>query len=1107
MPPVKNKRNTQPSEANERGPARQRKAAMKPKKTSERRTRIRRAVTTTTAPSPPTVMKTCPGNLFVQAPSSTSTADWIARASCSRKTSLAFTSFSKSSADDLQTAVWAPLCIKMLSLENDGSCDETLHGTPQNVLYIPRALDPSRALPLLREETLTQMQRKPYTHLESECRTRILKHVQQDLSKMEFFDGSTELLHSTLTGVNHRVYQKKPLREMLTALENYGTCFLTAPCATGKTIMSLLACWHILLRRWGPMHAGRILVIVPCATQQWVDAARQVFPFLSVFLLQEKKKVNEYNKILQSGLSPTSTTDADTKPPKRKRNNSSKNEKRDLPEIVIASAHTLVSQFDNIPQEYFEFVIIDEVHSMCCDTLSQILRLVRTYYLILMSATPTRWNRATDILTWFLGEKNTPVTFVRPPQAFQSSGAIIEFAHKWTEELSYKLFQNRRMDGRVCSVFQSVFFSGYVLRNTFRQEAILNRIMHLRQTYGPVLVSCNLLDELNFLVETLRERCPQWRVEALHGKVQQSQRLFDSSTDVMVATYGTVSEAVSYNFLTAMLRLDGKQSTIQPWGRIRRTYADKNEIRAEYWVDVLDQGGFLSDFEKEKISKANEKLRRTARLQEKFMLATYAEGDGLQCSTVEHYQCSSETPLSLKCVYTRAGKQCDGGDSNEQPYSTATQKSMSDYYSSHMEYNSGEDNTGVDKADEYNSGEDSSGSLKDFIVDDSDSDKDKDSDEESDEDGNKMVSRKHKRKCALSSGGLQNGGRNQPAETVPLHSIISPDLIAEESSTRSDSNPGTGCKGVDNQGGGEVKGAPEYEEKRKEKDEEKPTEEQIAMVETCQKEDSVSTSESSTAEWVRQILKELLKYGPSLNTFWKWLQYNQLYGCPTQLSFQKKMHTRHTKVRVDKAPLNWDLTSTLVRSPQESMWVMEIAGPVMHEERTRHSRTGGVYSPSQVIRNGIAQHMLMFGHAPNADLFSGSHHFVQLSVVACFAHPKSHVRKAKGKVYKEMSVIPPDEKTKKSDIDEKSETEDTTPEKDSSETPEYQLIKKDKGIAHKQKPDADNILKFYADMLATAKCFSDDKVIDCMQSQKVWSPLTTPFLERVILVLHSRTSP
>ena len=348
-----------------------------------------------------------------------------------------------------------------------------------------------------------------------------------------------------------RKLQKEVKKEVVEQLNKYGTCILSLYTGAGKTITSINIACKIGLKCIIISH--RLILI-----NQWKDALNAVVncPRIQVLKSKEKLKPNIDFYIVNA-----------INVPKWER-----------------------GTFDDIGT-----VIVDEVHSISTECLSESFNYIQPRYFIGLSATPYRKDGLDMLLDFYFGKHKIYRKMYREHYAFK---CMTNF------EPEFSLAENGKINWNSLLEWQT----GCIERNEF----IIDIIKFFKDRN--FLILSKRVKQVEYLVKRLEEEGES--VTSLVGV----KKYFDYTSRVLVATVQKAGVGFDHKKLNSLiLASDVEEYFIQYLGRVFRVEDSKPVI-----FDIVDNlrtltkhystrknvyrehGGLLYDFEYKNLNKLNE---------------------------------------------------------------------------------------------------------------------------------------------------------------------------------------------------------------------------------------------------------------------------------------------------------------------------------------------------------------------------------------------------------------------------------------------------------------------------------------------------------------------
>jgi superfamily II DNA or RNA helicase len=342
--------------------------------------------------------------------------------------------------------------------------------------------------------------------------------------------------------------QEKPVQDTIEALKaNHNGAILSMPCGAGKTISSLYIASVLKAPTMVILHDDGLLT-------QWIDEAKK---FLN--LKDEDIGIVKQNTCNFKG-------------------------KR----VVFASTKSIHSRANKYPKELFMWptlVIYDEVHRTGARTFSTWMNLMRSKYILGLSATPRRWDGCEDIFYHNIGEVSaigeakrlTPRIFLirlplMVPDITNSMGMPL------TPIMISRMCGTKTPKGQVKAISAPNTVS--IKRNTF----IGNDAVEALKAGRRVLILSNRipqLDELRKYIESRVKTTVGWYIGGMSGKAKKESK----ECNLVLATYKLGSEGMDIPGMDTLILASPISDVEQAVGRILRLKDGKKEPFVFDYVD------------------------------------------------------------------------------------------------------------------------------------------------------------------------------------------------------------------------------------------------------------------------------------------------------------------------------------------------------------------------------------------------------------------------------------------------------------------------------------------------------------------------------------------
>lgn len=341
-----------------------------------------------------------------------------------------------------------------------------------------------------------------------------------------------------------RENQKEVKTEAIKRLNSHGSVIIAAACGFGKTSTAIYIATKIKMKTLILCH--RIVLV-----NQWKEAIKKFCPDASVQVI--------------SGTSP----------------------KKDEVDFYIMNAI-------NVPKhsrKFYEdigFVIVDEMHLIMADKLSQCMRYLTPRYLLGLSATPYRTDGLDILLDMYFGKYKIVRKLYRR-----------HIVYRLNTEFKPEVKLNRMGKVDWSSVLESQ------CSNKERNELIIRLIKYFPDRV--FLVLCKRVDQANYLVQRLIEEKED--VTSLIGSNQE----FEQSSRILVGTVQKTGVGFDHARLDSLvLASDVEQYFVQYLGRVFRSQetepiifdlVDNYPLLLKHFKTrnsvYIEHGGIVKDFYKE----------------------------------------------------------------------------------------------------------------------------------------------------------------------------------------------------------------------------------------------------------------------------------------------------------------------------------------------------------------------------------------------------------------------------------------------------------------------------------------------------------------------------
>ena len=304
---------------------------------------------------------------------------------------------------------------------------------------------------------------------------------------------------------------------------------LEAPCGSGKTLMALDIASRLNTKSLIVVHKGDL-------SDQWHGTAEKLWPEVKVGHCQQD--VWDYKDS----------------------------------HVVTAMAQTLYSRRNNFPKGFlksFGLVIFDEGHRYPAETFEQVLRMFPSRYRLAVSATWRRKDKLDYVWNWHVGQIEHQMT------ADRLTGEYVQIS--WNTSISDKLFsyggKKINMARYITSISKNAKF------NHFLSDKAIEAASSGRR----VLVVGDRVDQLQYLRRKIFEKSSVISAGLYVGSVDKrrlTKEQLDAakSCDVVLATYGMISEGTDIPELDTLFLATPRTDVEQVVGRIQRHCEGKKNL-------------------------------------------------------------------------------------------------------------------------------------------------------------------------------------------------------------------------------------------------------------------------------------------------------------------------------------------------------------------------------------------------------------------------------------------------------------------------------------------------------------------------------------------------
>jgi len=249
--------------------------------------------------------------------------------------------------------------------------------------------------------------------------------------------------------------------------------------------------------------------------------------------------------------------------------------------LTLAMVQTVSRRLQDHPEFFSDFglVIIDETHIAPCKMVVNVIRKIRSRYMLGISATPSRSDGMHPRLFWNIGpvvyNGETPSDLTMPVKVIPVQTGFVYTASK-----------DRLFDFHTCMA--------YVTADAHRNKLLIQYVVREYKSKHSCLVLTRRVDHARWLGEALRQAGVDNRVLTGVGKRKEVEEVIDLSEKgvlrCVVGTDSLLQEGVSCRrwdrlFLTTSTKWWG--NLLQKLGRIRRVHPQKKDAICYDFVDGL----------------------------------------------------------------------------------------------------------------------------------------------------------------------------------------------------------------------------------------------------------------------------------------------------------------------------------------------------------------------------------------------------------------------------------------------------------------------------------------------------------------------------------------
>jgi superfamily II DNA or RNA helicase len=326
--------------------------------------------------------------------------------------------------------------------------------------------------------------------------------------------------HGTL-----RDSQLEPLNKTLNHLKTNSSGLLSCATGSGKTVIALSLVSQLGEKTCIVVHKTQLL-------QQWVEEIKRFLPKIKVSIIQQSKRTFS-----------------------------------DGSDVHIVMIQTLLGLTE--PPITFGLTICDEVHHIGSETFSKVLFKVNARFLLGLTATLNRKDGLTKVIHWHVGE----LIFEQKPDRSNQKLTIVNvhrFEHQSTSNVNPKKYAEMITELTTNQHRNEFIFQ--ILRDLLDSD-----VQHKRR----ILVLSDRKQHVVAVHDAISNLRP---TGMMLGSMKQTIIAEQMKKDVIVSTYGLMSEGISIAGLNTICFASPKRDVIQSMGRIFRAIHDINPMI----IDISD---------------------------------------------------------------------------------------------------------------------------------------------------------------------------------------------------------------------------------------------------------------------------------------------------------------------------------------------------------------------------------------------------------------------------------------------------------------------------------------------------------------------------------------
>lgn len=345
--------------------------------------------------------------------------------------------------------------------------------------------------------------------------------VQDQQYEAQVLKEEESALNSSLTLRPHQAEAVEAIMQSFHKEPLGGGALLCLPCGYGKSVTALAVAARLQLKTL-------IIVNTTVLASQWKNVIAQYVPGSRVGLIQQ-------NKFIVDDMT-----------------------------HVVAVAHTVAKGRYDFSTAGFNYMIVDEAHRTCCNTLSKCFAVAGCRYRLALTATPIRPDGFNTFLKYAIGDI-----------AFRLTGDKRADLRVYSINLSpgtarmHTIRAGGKMTPCIAKIMNDLQPQSSQ-RAVERQEVAAQWIKLCASKRRQILVVADRI----CMLEDLVQRLDPLPVAFLIGKTKPKDRETAKDATVILASYAVASEGLDINSLDTLLLLtprSGSNCIVQCVGRLLRT--------------------------------------------------------------------------------------------------------------------------------------------------------------------------------------------------------------------------------------------------------------------------------------------------------------------------------------------------------------------------------------------------------------------------------------------------------------------------------------------------------------------------------------------------------